>query len=265
MTSVLTPNLFAEQHVFVAGGTRGINLEIARRFGQLGASVTVLGRDAERARVAEAELKSTGARVQALTADVRDFAALSERIATAVSQLGPIDVLINGAAGNFVVPAAALSSNGFRAVMDIDLLGTFHGCRAAFEHLRKPGARVVNISATQGQVPTPFQAHVCAAKAGVEMLTRTLALEWGGAGVRVNAVAPGPIDDTEGMARLTPTEDLRARVVATIPVGRFGTKAEVAELVAFICSPAAAFIHGAVIACDGGQALGAGSLGLLSP
>jgi NAD(P)-dependent dehydrogenase (short-subunit alcohol dehydrogenase family) len=152
-------------------------------------------------------------------------------------------------------PALGISSNGFRAVVDIDLLGTFNACRIAFEHLRKPGACVLNISAPQAFLPTAFQAHVCAAKAGVDMLTRTLAVEWGGAGVRVNALTPGPVDDTEGMKRLAPTDAAREKVRAGVPLGRFADKEEIADVALFLCSPAARYMTGAVVVCDGGQSL----------
>src|SRR4029078_9227338 len=144
---------------------------------------------------------------------------------------------------------------GFKAVVDIDLLGTFNTCRAAFEHLRRPGASIVNISATQAFVPMALQSHVCAAKAGVDMLTRTLALEWGPQGVRANSMAPGAVDDTEGMRRLAPTDQARDAFMKTIPLRRFATKNEIADLALFLCSDAAQFITGAIMGCDGGQSL----------
>jgi len=173
-------------------------------------------------------------------------------LTSAHDALGDIDVLVSGAAGNFPSTALGMSTNGFKAVVDIDLLGTFNVLRAAHAHLRKPGAMVVNISAPQALHPRALQSHVCAAKAGVDMLTRVLAIEWGGDGIRVNSVMPGPIDDTEGMARLAPTADARAAVVRGIPLGRMGSKRDVANLVLFLASPQAAFVSGAVIPVDGG-------------
>jgi NAD(P)-dependent dehydrogenase (short-subunit alcohol dehydrogenase family) len=145
-----------------------------------------------------------------------------------------------------------MSTNGFKAVVDIDLLGTFNVLRGAHAFLRKPGATVVNISAPQSVVAMPMQAHVCAAKAGVDMLTRVLAIEWGGDGVRVNSVIPGPIAETEGMARLAPDEASQQAVARSVPLGRFGTKQDVANLVLFLASPWASYITGAVIPVDGG-------------
>jgi len=253
--SVLRDGLLAGKSAFITGGTSGINLSIACRFAEAGARVTILGRDPEKAQRAADEVRAFGADVLALTADVRDYAALDAALRASVEKHGPIDILVNGAAGNFPAPAVGISSNGFKAVVDIDLIGTFNGCRAAFEHLRKPGACVLSISAPQGSVPTLLQAHVCAAKAGVEMLTRVLALEWGPAGVRVNAISPGGVEDTEGMRRLAPSAEIQAKMAEGIPLKRFARRAEIAEVALFLASPAAAYIHGVVLPVDGGHSL----------
>jgi NAD(P)-dependent dehydrogenase (short-subunit alcohol dehydrogenase family) len=143
-------------------------------------------------------------------------------------------------------------------VIDIDLLGTFNVARLAHEFLRKPGASIINISAPQGALAMPRQAHVCAAKAGVDMLTRVLAIEWGGDGIRVNAIIPGPIEETEGMARLAPTADAMRAIVDNVPLGRCGTRRDVANLAMFLASPRAAYITGAVIPVDGGWSANGG-------
>jgi len=148
-----------------------------------------------------------------------------------------------------------MSANGFKAVIDIDVLGTFNTCRAAYAHLRKPGAVVISISANHAQVAYPMQSHVCAAKAGVELLSKTLALEWGPAGVRVNCITPGPTDDTEGMSRLAPTEEARLATIESVPLRRMGTKDEIADVAIFLCSDAGAYVTGSVYHCDGGTAL----------
>jgi len=256
MSSVFREGLLAGKHAFVAGGTSGINLGIAKRLAQAGARASLAGRQAERGQRAVETIQAAGGEAAYYSADVREYAALERALSLAVQRWGALDILVNGAAGNFPAPALGMSANGFRAGVDIDLVGTFNGCRAGFQHLRQPGGVVVNVSAPQAYAPTPFQSHVCAAKAGVDMLTRVLAMEWGGAGVRVNAITPGPISGTEGMERLAGTPEAAARVARTVPLGRLGTVEDVAEAVLFLCSSAAAFITGAVLVCDGGWALG---------
>ncbi len=258
------PDLLAGQVAFITGGTSGINLGIAAAFVRAGAAVAILGRDAAKAEAAAVGLRALrdGARALALTADVRDPASLGAALAQARADLGPLDILVCGAAGNFPAPALGMSPNGFKAVIDIDVLGTFNACRLGFEHLRRPGARVLMISAPQAYMPTPLQAHVCAAKAGVDMLTRTLAIEWGGAGVRVNSLTPGPVADTEGMRRLAPTDAARAQAERGIPLGRFADADDIADVALFLCSPAARYVTGAIVVADGGWSLrGSGSLG----
>ncbi len=253
MSAVFQENLLAGRHAFITGGSSGICLTIAERFAGAGAAVSILGRNPEKLGRALVQLNSE--RHRAYPADVRDYAALSAALAAAREASGEIDILVCGAAGNFPAPALGMSANGFKAVIDIDVLGTFNTCRAAYEHLRKPGASILNISAAHAFRAIPSQSHVCAAKAGVDMLTRTLALEWGPAGVRVNSVTPGPIDDTEGMRRLAPDAATRAAFLSHIPLQRFGASAEIADLCLFLCTPAAAYIHGAIILCDGGASL----------
>jgi len=189
---------------------------------------------------------------------VRDFAAVTRAVTEARDALGPFDIVVSGAAGNFICPADALSSNGFRAVVEIDLIGTFHVMRAAKGVLRTPGASLINISAPQSTEAYWGQSHVSAAKAGVDMLTRSLAVEWGHEGIRVNGIIPGPIGDTEGMARLAPTEEIRATWANLNPMRRFGTGHDVAQVALFLCSDAAAYVNGTMIYCDGGQVLASG-------
>jgi len=254
-TSVFRDNLLRGKVAFVTGGSSGICLRIAERFAGQGAKVALLGRTQEKLDRAAAGIRDAGGEAVGFAADVRDYAALSGALQKAREQYGEIDILLCGAAGNFPAPALGMSANGFKAVIDIDLLGTFNTCRAAYEHLRKPGASVVAISATHAFRPIPFQAHVCAGKAGIEILIKTLAIEWGTVGIRLNVVSPGPVDDTEGMRRLAPTEDIRARLTQSIPLRRFASKDEIANLALFLCSDAAAYITGAVFVCDGGQSL----------
>jgi NAD(P)-dependent dehydrogenase (short-subunit alcohol dehydrogenase family) len=260
MQTVFHPSLYAGKVVFVTGGSSGINLRIAEAFGELGAKVAINGRKVDKLDAAVAQLRAKGITAEGYAADVRDYAAVDAALAAAVTALGPIDVLVCGAAGNFPAPVAAMSSNGFKAVLEIDVLGTFHACRAAFARLTKPGAVVMAISAPQAQVAYPMQAHVCAAKAGVDMLMKTLALEWGPAGVRTLSIWPGPIDGTEGMARLAGDPAVRAKVEQALPLQRLGTTDDVAQLALFLASPAASYVTGSIHCVDGGMSLLGGRL-----
>jgi NAD(P)-dependent dehydrogenase (short-subunit alcohol dehydrogenase family) len=256
MRSVFQDGLLAGQAAFVTGGGTGIGAGIARRLAEQGAAVAILGRRAEKLDDVVRQIAQSGGKALACSADVRNYAAVESALNRAAEHFGRLDILVNCAAGNFLVPAAALSSNGFRAVMDIDLLGTFHACRAAFPHLSKEGGAIVSITATQAWVPTPLQCHVGAAKAGIAKLTQDLALEWGSSKIRVNAVAPGPIAGTEGMARLAPNDlEAQKKLMGALPLGRWGTIEEIADIVLFLVSSAASFVTGTTIVADGGQAL----------
>jgi NAD(P)-dependent dehydrogenase (short-subunit alcohol dehydrogenase family) len=246
--------------VFVSGGTSGINLGIAQAFAAAGAKLAVISRKQDKVDAAVAVLRSHGGDAIGFACDVRDAGKTEEAIKATGGRFGPIDVLISGAAGNFPAPALGISPNGFKSVVDIDLLGTFHVLRAAFPLLKKPGAAIINISAPQAYNPMELQMHVCAAKAGVDMITRVAAMEWGGAGVRVNSVVPGPIDDTEGMRRLAPTEETRQLVADSVPLGRFGTVQHIADCCLWLASPMAAYVTGTVIPVDGGWSLGGTSV-----
>jgi len=250
-----TPGLLAGKTAFIAGGSSGINLGIAHGLGAAGARIAIISRKPEKVEAAVAELEAAGYEAMGSAADVRDYAAVEASLKAVHDAWGEIDILISGAAGNFLAPAIGMSANAFKTVVDIDLIGTFHVLRAGYEFLRKPGASIISITAGQAVNPTAFQSHVCAAKAGINMLTRCLALEWGGAGVRVNAIAPGPISDTEGMARLTPTPEAEAALKRMIPLGDYGEKRDIADLAIFLSSDSAKYITGAILDCDGGSSM----------
>jgi NAD(P)-dependent dehydrogenase (short-subunit alcohol dehydrogenase family) len=257
--SIFKEHLLGGKTAFLTGGGSGINLAIAERYAEHGAKVVLVGRNLEKTRAAARAIEDRGGCALGLSADVRDYAALETAFETAVEAYGPIDLLVCGAAGNFPAPANGMSANAFKSVIDIDLLGTFNACRAAFQHLRRPGASVLMISAIQSLQPMSWQTHVCAAKAGVDMLMKSLALEWGSEGVRLNSIAPGPVSDTEGLRRLgQQSED---RLKHQLPLQRFAEKGEIADLALFLSSEAARNVTGAVIPTDGGcSVLGAGRM-----
>jgi len=253
--SIFRENLLQGRVAFVTGGGSGIGQRMAERFAEHGAAVVLAGRQQERLDAAKAAILAAGGRAGTAALDVRDYAAVAQAVSKTREQFGAIDILVCAAAGNFPAPVMGMSANGFKAVIDIDLLGTFNTCRAAFEHLRRPGASIVSISANHATTPIAAQAHVCAAKAGVELLMKTLAIEWGPEGVRANCITPGATDDTEGMRRLAPSAEARLRIEQSIPLRRYGTKDELADLALFLCSDAASYVTGAVYCCDGGQSL----------
>lgn len=254
---------FSGRHVFVAGASGGINFAIAQGFGAAGARVTILSRSEEKIAAAAQELRDAGVSAMGIACDVRDYAGLEAAYTRAVAAHGRIDVLISGAAGNFLAPALKVSANAFKAVVDIDLLGTYNVFRASWDHLTRPGASLIAITAGQAVHPSPFQIHACAAKAGVNMVTKCLALEWGPAGVRVNAISPGPIADTEGMRRLAdPARE--AKLKGSLALRDYGTKADIAEAAMFLSSPAAKYITGTILNVDGGNDIGDASADALT-
>ena len=248
-------DLFRDKTVFVTGGGSGINLGVARNFAALGASIGICGRTQAKLDAAAEELRALGAKVSAVAADVRDYAALEKAFAESREALGPMDVLVCGAAGNFLVPAEKLSANGFKSVVDIDLLGSFNAARAAFEQLRETKGTLLFISAGMAYMPHAYQVHAGAAKAGIDMMMKNLAIEWGRYGIRANSIVPGPIEGTEGMERLAGGAAAKQAIAASVPLRRMGTVDDIGQVAAFLASPLAAYVTGCVVVCDGGANL----------
>ncbi|MEL7536541.1 MAG: SDR family oxidoreductase [Pseudomonadota bacterium] len=254
---------FAGKAIVVVGGTSGINRGIAEAFASHGANVAVASRSQEKVDDTVAALTAAGAGMALGAAfDVRDPEAVAAGLASFHEALGDIDIVVSGAAGNFPALASEMSVNAFKSVVDIDLMGTIHVMKAVYPLLKRPGACVINISAPQAYLPYDGQAHVCAAKAGVDQITRTLALEWGMEGIRLNSVVPGAIDDTEGMRRLTTSPKALHALVDQTPLQRVGYKQDVANMCMFLASDLASFVTGQVIDVDGGFYLrGSGMMG----
>ena len=251
MSTVFDKHLLEGRVALVTGGGTGICRGIALAFAAHGCDVAITSRRQEHLDPTAAELRATGRRAIAKAADVRDPAAVADVVDATIKELGRLDILVNGAAGNFICLAENLSPNGFGAVVDIDLKGTFHVSRAALPHLKARGGSVLNISATLPYLGTMGQSHAAAAKAGIDSLTRTLACEWGPYGIRVNGIAPGPIEGTEGVRRLT-NERSRESAISSNPLGRMGAIEDIANASLFLCSDAASFVNGVTLVVDGG-------------
>jgi peroxisomal 2,4-dienoyl-CoA reductase len=251
MAPVFDSNLLKGRVALVTGGGTGICRGIALALAAHGCDVAITSRKQEHLDPTAEELRARGVRAIAVAGDVRDPAAVDAVLAAVVKELGRLDILINGAAGNFICLAENLSPNGFGTVVDIDLKGTFNVSRAAFPHLKVQGGSVVNISATLPYLGTIGQVHASAAKAGIDSMTRTLAVEWGPHRIRVNGIAPGPIADTEGVRRLTTGKSLE-NVLKQSPVGRLGTIDDIANATLYLVSDAASYVNGVTLVVDGG-------------
>lgn len=257
-------NTLQNKVAFITGGTSGINLGIAKGMVEVGAKVIVLGRNPEKATAAAQEImKEKGGSAMALTADVRDPEQVEAALKAATDAFGKIDILISGAAGNFPAPALAISPKGFKTVVDIDLVGTYNVFQLGFKYLSK-NASLIAITAPQAVVAMPFQVHVCAAKAGINMLIKCLAVEWGPAGLRVNGISPGAINGTEGADRLAPEGPIREAMIKKVASRRFGEKQEIADAAIYLCSDMGKYVNGTILTVDGGTELGDASVDCLS-
>jgi 2,4-dienoyl-CoA reductase [(3E)-enoyl-CoA-producing], peroxisomal len=257
MTNFFNQSILKGRAALVTGGGTGICRGIALALAGAGCDVAITSRSEEHLRPTVDDIRHTGVRSLSVAGDVRKPADVDAVIAHTVEEFGRLDVLVNGAAGNFVCLAENLSPNGFGTVVDIDLKGTFNVSRAAFPFLKKQGGAVLNISATLQLLGTIGQSHASAAKAGIDALTRALAAEWGPAGVRVNGLAPGPVEGTEGVRRLT-TDATRKQIEQLCPLGRMATIDEIATAALFLCSDASAFVTGVTLVVDGGLWLRSG-------
>jgi len=259
-------DLLSNKRILITGGGTGLGKGTAQRFLELGAEVYICGRRAEVLADTEKELRErTRGKVHARKCDVRDAAAVEQTI-DAIWVDGPLDVLMNNAAGNFLARTEELSLGAFQAVIGIVLMGTLHTTMACGKRWLKAGhkATVLNITTTYTTSGSAYVVPSAVSKAGVQALTRSLAVEWGDRGIRMNAIAPGPIPTEGAFSRLLPRPELEELAKKKIPLGRFGTVEEFANLAAFLVSDRSGYINGEVVTMDGGEWLqGAGEFSTL--
>src|SRR5687768_5045398 len=262
---MFTPSLLKDQVAVVTGGATGLGLAIARRLGELGADLAVGSRNAANLEQGTAELRHAGLDPLAIQIDVRKPEQVDEMVARVVRHFGRIDILINNAAGNFVCRAEDLSPNGWNAVVGIVLNGSFYCSRAVGRHMiaRGSGGTIVSILANYVWTGSAGTIHSAAAKAGVASMTQTLAVEWARHHIRVNAVAPGPIESPGAAKQLWSTPEAVQRITEMVPLRRWGKPEEVADAVAFLVAPQSGFITGEILTIDGGTWLGRGTFGFI--
>lgn len=257
--NIFKPNLLENQNVFITGASSGINKGIAEKFAEHGANLVVVARNEVKLNKACAEIAERGSGDCAgYVADVRDMDAMSQAAKFGHEKFGNYDIVIAGAAGNFLAPAEQMSANAFAAVVDIDLKGTFHTFRVCYDYLN-PRSRLLAISAPQAQKAMCLQSHVCSAKAGVEMLVKTLALEWGGKsdGHRVNALVPGFVQGTLGVDVMAGAGDpADSPLLRNLAIPEFLQTSDMGDAALIMVSPAMSFLTGHVLAYDGGIATG---------
>lgn len=254
------------QTAIVTGGGTGIGLAIARSLGKLGATVVIASRNQEHRDAGVEALKADGSQAHAVAVDVRDPAAVDAMVATVLDATGRIDILINNAAGNFICRAEDLSPNGWNAVIGIVLNGSFYCSRAVGRHMiaRGGGGSIVSILATYAWTGSAGTIHSASAKAGVMAMTQTLAVEWAPHKIRVNAVAPGPIESPGAAKQLWSSDAAVDAITERVPLKRWGKAEEIADAVSFLVSPYAGYITGDVLTVDGGQWLNRGAFSFLT-
>jgi NAD(P)-dependent dehydrogenase (short-subunit alcohol dehydrogenase family) len=261
---MLPKGTLQDRVAIITGGGTGIGFAIASEFARLGAKLVLASRSAEHLEPAAEKLHAAGADVLAVSTDVRVPDEVERMIQGTLERFGRLDILVNNAAGNFVCPAEKLSVNGWNAVVNIVLNGTFYCSRSAGQEMIKSGrgGNILNIVAAYAWTGGPGTIHSASAKAGVVAMTRTLAVEWARYKIRANAISPGPVETSGAGGQLWAAPEIREAMLKTIPRGRIGEPAEIAQAAAYLVSDYADFISGEVLVMDGGQWLGKGMFGV---
>jgi NAD(P)-dependent dehydrogenase (short-subunit alcohol dehydrogenase family) len=263
---MFAPGLFTDHVAVITGGGTGIGLAIARRLGSLGARIAIASRNHEHLERGCAALRESGIDALAVQLDVRNPEQVDEMVERTVKHFGGLDILVNNAAGNFICRAEDLSPNGWNAVIGIVLNGSFYCSRAVGRHLieRGTGGSIVSILANYAWTGSAGTIHSAAAKAGVMAMTQTLAVEWARHKIRVNAIAPGPIESPGAARQLWSSAAAVDTITGSVPLNRWGKASEIADAVSFLVSPHASYITGEVLTVDGGQWLNRGTYNFLS-
>ncbi|MCS3631088.1 NAD(P)-dependent dehydrogenase (short-subunit alcohol dehydrogenase family) [Salinibacter ruber] len=260
MSDSFAPDLLADQHIVVTGGGTGLGRAMALRFADLGAAVTINGRRPDPLAETVRDIEEAGGAAEGIQCNVRDYEAVQAFFEEAEDRQGPVTRLVNNAAANFLAPTEDISPNGFDAIVQTNLYGSFYCTQACGQRWLERDAEgvVLSIATTYAETGSAYVVPSAMSKAGIVAMTRSLAAEWGSEGIRLNAVAPGPFPTEGAWDRLVPDDDLEQKMRERVPVRRFGEPEELATLAGFLLSDLSAFMNGEVVTFDGGEALAAG-------
>ncbi|MCS3616518.1 SDR family oxidoreductase [Salinibacter ruber] len=260
MSDSFAPDLLADQHIVVTGGGTGLGRAMALRFADLGAAVTINGRRPDPLAETVRDIEEAGGAAEGIQCNVRDYEAVQAFFEEAEDRQGPVTRLVNNAAANFLAPTEDISPNGFDAIVQTNLYGSFYCTQACGQRWLERDAEgvVLSTATTYAETGSAYVVPSAMSKAGIVAMTRSLAAEWGSEGIRLNAVAPGPFPTEGAWDRLVPDDDLEQKMRERVPVRRFGEPEELATLASFLLSDLSAFMNGEVVTFDGGEALAAG-------
>ncbi|MCS3613211.1 SDR family oxidoreductase [Salinibacter ruber] len=260
MSDSFAPDLLADQHIVVTGGGTGLGRAMALRFADLGAAVTINGRRPDPLAETVRDIEEAGGAAEGIQCNVRDYEAVQAFFEEAEDRQGPVTRLLNNAAANFLAPTEDISPNGFDAIVQTNLYGSFYCTQACGQRWLERDAEgvVLSTATTYAETGSAYVVPSAMSKAGIVAMTRSLAAEWGSEGIRLNAVAPGPFPTEGAWDRLVPDDDLEQKMRERVPVRRFGEPEELATLASFLLSDLSAFMNGEVVTFDGGEALAAG-------